>query len=1581
MAGSTQPILDTLSSSEEGEETAGDATRATDITQRERTLIALLVAFGSNGYTDSRNSESNRSSNTPNAFPLFVGRNIVGRSVGATESSGARAAATATAATAAAAAAAANIRIDNRHISCRHAAIDCTIATTSSTSGDDNRILVAKLTDLGSTAGTFLDKRSKSTRLEPGRDTILTPSDRVFILANEKCRIQVLDAEMARQQQQQQWYGDVRTAGNISGTPPLKDLKSEDEEPSLAAAEEASTEAETDPEETEIATVPPPQGYGFGIERDIYAPPTAQSSSLSQPSTTAATSTSAAVTVTGTTVTSTTAVAKKEKSELPGSCKGSAGSNAALTTIITTTATVFADRQEKEGRGVDTKGQQQQGPETVSPPNVFAALSSANAKGRDTPGLPGDDHFDHDHHGGFASDVSDELISQDILEEVEAAEEAYVVQSQQQQQQQTQHAISSSYENQQQQRAAVTMAMGDKNIVVEDGTSNAVEGASALSTAEDNHLLSAGAVATAVLSLANASVRTPQEPLVPVIAAAGVKSPGTDTVSFAVGPVDAIGTATAATSTAPISAEMAGVLDTACTNTGGQRLEGAVAGVSDGGEEEETGEDVEMTMPTMLISDGDVVLTQQEQDIHNYAGVDHSMVIEPTQLMSDGAESSPQEQSSGVAAVVRVDTADNTSNINVLGTLPTTAPTQLISDGDTVALISGQAEVLGSPGEDDLVTQAIEGRGDAGCGSRRDVDLRDQGFLQPSEAAHGATQALGPIAATLTVEEADEIEATQALGAAPASSLSVCSSNTTGGPQSESAVALESHVPHVQSSSVADTTANLQAADGTATEAAEKANASRRATGAAIQDVQQVAPHSPRLAQEAQAPEPEPEQVGNSEHKSSATVQHSRFSPSICDEVQETPMFNIDFEAQTSAAALAEQTARNGEEEEEGAIEDTLTSTADAATTDKNTPLLTTWSPLQLPPPMSRAGSSEGSSSMVLSSQLHERGFEPAHMPPGSPPLFDSITKEASHASLSATARTVPHVLSTDASAAGVEAEAEVEAEVELEATRPEIQVEDQAHVKAKADMKADAKAARSSTNDGVIIPDKIMGRDQVRSQQENESPGSKSESERQPGLNFKSRPALMPMPKPKPKPKLTPEQEREQEPTSPSKKSVRSIRLASVRKRKATHKPSTPDSSIPTPAPAPEPKRSRRGRSRDAAVRESKAIETGSSSVPQLLPATAQQRTSCARNKINIAAKPRHEQTRTRRDKAAAAELETEIKPVLTLESEHEANKADQRQPQTEAETEAKTDAKTEPEPTRRQGRSRCTKRSAASPLPVLRDASRPKRGVTATATTAAAAATTDNARDTNRDAVTDTVIGGAEAAKMVKPELDVDLSKSESTSSSLSPPPPPSSPPSSIRRVRRAVASVGASSNMRILITRNDDPNVEATIRGLGGTIVKTAFDCTHVYASGIARTIKFLTAVAQGRGAVGKEWLAKSVSLGRLASAERYPLKDADSEARHGFNLGVALARARQKRLLAGRSVHALKNSKPPPLELRKLVEASGGTWLSRLPRANDPAVIVICPSKDVAKVRKLTHCDNVHSPEYLLGGILRQQLDPE
>lgn len=176
-------------------------------------------------------------------------------------------------------------------------------------------------------------------------------------------------------------------------------------------------------------------------------------------------------------------------------------------------------------------------------------------------------------------------------------------------------------------------------------------------------------------------------------------------------------------------------------------------------------------------------------------------------------------------------------------------------------------------------------------------------------------------------------------------------------------------------------------------------------------------------------------------------------------------------------------------------------------------------------------------------------------------------------------------------------------------------------------------------------------------------------------------------------------------------------------------------------------------------------------------------------------------------------------------------------------------------------------------------------------------------------------------------------------------------------------------------IKMSKNDSKK----LKEIGGEIVESIQDCDIVVTDKIRRTVKFLCAVSSGKSICSLVWIKESFKSKEFLDPLDFILSDKEQEQKFKFNLAESLERAQNQKLFAGIHLHATENVKPEPIEIREMLEISGGVYVTDVDETTDENIVVVSCARDLRKLKVKTK--KIMSTEFVLTGILRQSLDFE
>ncbi|XP_066969795.1 mediator of DNA damage checkpoint protein 1-like isoform X2 [Macrobrachium rosenbergii] len=186
-------------------------------------------------------------------------------------------------------------------------------------------------------------------------------------------------------------------------------------------------------------------------------------------------------------------------------------------------------------------------------------------------------------------------------------------------------------------------------------------------------------------------------------------------------------------------------------------------------------------------------------------------------------------------------------------------------------------------------------------------------------------------------------------------------------------------------------------------------------------------------------------------------------------------------------------------------------------------------------------------------------------------------------------------------------------------------------------------------------------------------------------------------------------------------------------------------------------------------------------------------------------------------------------------------------------------------------------------------------------------------------------------------------------------------------------------ASNRPRVLFTGYKDAQDEKIVLDLGGKVVESAQECTVLVTTAIKRTCKLLAVMGKGMPIVSPSWLSASKQARNFIDPWEFLVKDRESEMKFGFRLEQSLRSASKYQLFEGLEIHATKSVKPPPEQMKEIIECSGGQYLDMPPKRYAPQIrIVSCPEDKGLWTTFQRVGIPILGTEFILTGLLRHQL---
>ncbi|XP_055487114.1 mediator of DNA damage checkpoint protein 1 [Leucoraja erinacea] len=179
-------------------------------------------------------------------------------------------------------------------------------------------------------------------------------------------------------------------------------------------------------------------------------------------------------------------------------------------------------------------------------------------------------------------------------------------------------------------------------------------------------------------------------------------------------------------------------------------------------------------------------------------------------------------------------------------------------------------------------------------------------------------------------------------------------------------------------------------------------------------------------------------------------------------------------------------------------------------------------------------------------------------------------------------------------------------------------------------------------------------------------------------------------------------------------------------------------------------------------------------------------------------------------------------------------------------------------------------------------------------------------------------------------------------------------------------SLASVSESPTApKVMFTGLVDEEGMDVIRQLGGEVVESVHDSTHLVANRIRRTVKFMCAVARGIPVVTSEWLKQSGRNRYFLSPRSFLLGDREQEQKFNFSLRDSIHKAKEQRLLQDYRIHVTPGVQPDPSQMATILQCCGATVLPKMPRANKVrlhgrCVALASPAPSHSRLPTILHC---------------------
>ncbi|XP_033127208.1 mediator of DNA damage checkpoint protein 1-like isoform X2 [Anneissia japonica] len=190
------------------------------------------------------------------------------------------------------------------------------------------------------------------------------------------------------------------------------------------------------------------------------------------------------------------------------------------------------------------------------------------------------------------------------------------------------------------------------------------------------------------------------------------------------------------------------------------------------------------------------------------------------------------------------------------------------------------------------------------------------------------------------------------------------------------------------------------------------------------------------------------------------------------------------------------------------------------------------------------------------------------------------------------------------------------------------------------------------------------------------------------------------------------------------------------------------------------------------------------------------------------------------------------------------------------------------------------------------------------------------------------------------------------------------------------------GNDSKPKIMFTGVVDEGWVKIVKSLGGELVTSIHDCTHLITDKIRRTVKFLCGLAKGAYLIDPKWLEESKKRKSFVNPDNFLVTDRASEKQHGFSLKRSHDMAIETRLFEDYKIHVTASVKPDTNQMKDIIHCAGGEFLSKMPNKYEEKIVVVSSEDDETRCNSALKAGiPIVSSEFILTGILRQEIHIE
>ncbi|XP_041360299.1 LOW QUALITY PROTEIN: mediator of DNA damage checkpoint protein 1-like [Gigantopelta aegis] len=210
----------------------------------------------------------------------------------------------------------------------------------------------------------------------------------------------------------------------------------------------------------------------------------------------------------------------------------------------------------------------------------------------------------------------------------------------------------------------------------------------------------------------------------------------------------------------------------------------------------------------------------------------------------------------------------------------------------------------------------------------------------------------------------------------------------------------------------------------------------------------------------------------------------------------------------------------------------------------------------------------------------------------------------------------------------------------------------------------------------------------------------------------------------------------------------------------------------------------------------------------------------------------------------------------------------------------------------------------------------------------------------------------------------------------------------PSSTRSPKSATPSIRSPSlrqtslatKPKVMFTGVVDEHGEKIVKDLGGELVTSLLDCTHLVTDKVRRTVKFLGCLARGLPITNPQWLNGCKSAGTFIDCSKFLVSDSAAEKQYKFSLHRSIEQASTRQIFTDYRIHVTKSVRPDPTQMKNILQCAGAQYVPAMPKKLEEKLIVISCDEDKTACKPALNAGiPVVSAEFVLTGILKQELN--